>query len=81
MMLLDDFLSSVPPCDYLVFLRYKYDHENEYSETVEMLEYDGNNDSHVWLHDWNEGQTDCYVICAVPFDYLRPDMFDNAIIM
>lgn len=81
MMKYEDFMDSVPPCDYIVCLRYKYSWETEYTESTEFLEYDGNNDMHIWLNDWNEGQTDILVTAAIPFDYVNPEMLNNALIM
>lgn len=81
MMKYGDFMSSVPPCDYIVCLRYKYSWEKEYTESTELLQYDANHDMHVWLNDWYEGQTDIYVSSAIPFDYITPALLDNALIM
>ena len=81
MMKYEDFMDSVPPRDYVVCLRYKYPWESEYTETTEFLEYDGNSDTHIWLNDWNEGQTDIYVTAAVPFDHIDHEFLDNALIM
>ena len=60
----DDFLRT----DYIVKLAYKYDWEKEYTIENEYLEYDGNQDVWVWLHDWNEGQTDVEVLGYIDID-------------
>ena len=47
MMKYEDFMDSVPLCDYVVCLRYKFPWEPEYTETTEFLEYDGNSDTYM----------------------------------
>lgn len=44
--------------DFIVEVRYKYNHETEWNVENEILEYDGNNNEFVWLNDWYEGQED-----------------------
>lgn len=60
---------------YIVHLRYRYEHELNFTESVEVLEFE--NDDFFWVNDWNEGQTDVYVVNAVPlaevFDYIAND--------
>ena len=63
----DDFLRT----DYIVCLKYKYDWEKEYIIENEYLQYDGNRDEWVWLHDWNEGQTDVEVLGYIDIDELE----------
>lgn len=53
---------------YIVGLKYKYDWEKEYDESNEIIYYDGSNDCYVWLNDWNEGQTDCWVTGIIDID-------------
>lgn len=60
----DDFLRT----DYIVRLKYKYDWEKDYTFSNEYLEYSGNDDSWLWLNDWNEGQTDVEVIGYVAIE-------------
>ena len=54
--------------DYIVKLRYKYSWEKEYTVENEYLEYDGNYDQWVWLHDWDEGQEDVDVLGYISID-------------
>lgn len=63
----EDFLRT----DYIVCLKYKYDWEKEYTIENEYLQYDGNHDDWVWLHDWNEGQTDVEVLGYIDIDELE----------
>lgn len=52
--------------DYIVRLKYKYDWENQYEYSNEVLEsYDGR---YVWLNDWNEGQKDVEVLGFVAIE-------------
>lgn len=48
----------------IVRLKYKYNHETEWTEDNEVLEmdYGGCPGVPCWLNDWNEGQQEKYVI-------------------
>lgn len=46
---------------YIVGLMYKYDFEKEYTESNEIISYDGSRDYYEYLNDWNEGHDDCWV--------------------
>lgn len=52
--------------DLIVTIKYKYDWETEYITENQFLEYDGNRNAYVWLHDWDEGQTDVTVLGCIP---------------
>ena len=52
--------------DLIVTIKYKYDWETEYLTENQFLEYDGNSNDYVWLHDWDEGQTDVTVLGCIP---------------
>lgn len=58
--------SSNPYEDLIVTLKYKYDWETDYIIENQFLEYDGNVDNYIWLHDWDEGQTDVTVLGFIP---------------
>lgn len=47
---------------YIVRLAYKYDFEVVYNISNEILEWDDSLHSYVWLNDWDEGQTDVYIL-------------------
>lgn len=47
-------LQYYPACDYLVEVHYKYDFEDYYTVSNEVLLFC--NDHYAWLNDWNEGQ-------------------------
>ena len=48
--------------DLIVCIRYKYNHEIDYTEQNEILTHEWNPDQWVWLNDWNEGQQQVYVV-------------------
>lgn len=52
-----DILENGPLQDYIVCLRYKYNHEKYYEESNEYIYYDPKYRCYVWLKDWNEGYT------------------------
>ena len=54
--------------DLIVRLKYKYDHEDEWTYSNEILEYFGNYGDYGWLNDWNEGQQDVEVLGYIPVD-------------
>lgn len=47
---------------YIVRLAYKYDFEVVYDISNEILEWDDSLHNYVWMNDWNEGQTDVYIL-------------------
>lgn len=62
-MKLDNFfklLYTLPVDDYVVRLKLKYDDDNDYRYTNEILEFDG--DDYIWSNDWDEGEQDVEVI-------------------
>lgn len=76
---LDDFFEIIKHRfmreSYIVHLKYRYEHELNFTYSVEVLENE--NGDFIWLNDWDEGQTDVYVVNAVPlaevFDYIAND--------
>lgn len=51
----------------IVKLRYKYDHEKEWTESNEILEANFDKyDCWTWENDWDEGQQQKYVIGWIP---------------
>lgn len=49
-------LSELEPDDYIVRVRYKYNHEMAWIEENEILTYNGGEDRFEWENDWHEGQ-------------------------
>lgn len=62
-----------PKDDYVVRLKLKYDHEEDYRYTTEILTYDGSyGDVFEWENDWNEGETNVEVLGFMSLDALTP---------
>ena len=60
--------------DYIVKLAYKYDWEEEYRISNEILTWDGSN-NYIWEHDWNEGESDVRVLGFIKVeDIYIPDI-------
>ena len=63
-------LEKVPLEDQVVLLKLKYDYEEEYRYTNQLLLVDENFE-YYWLNDWNEGETDVEVIAFIPVSDVR----------
>lgn len=61
---LDKFFDIIgnEPDDYVVRLAYRYHWEEDYTISNEILEFEGDTYSYVWLNDWNEEFDFVYVI-------------------
>ncbi len=53
---LDDYIAENDDGVYLVYLRYKYDFEEEWDYSIECAAYDYCRNAICWLNDWFEGQ-------------------------
>ena len=65
------------PGDIIIRLKYKYDYENTYSYSNEILEYSGD-DGWIWLNDWDEGYTsggEVWVLGYVSVDDIPEGLF------
>lgn len=60
-----DELKKVPIESQLVTIKLKYDYEDNYRYTNELLLVDENCE-YYWLSDWNEGETDIEIIAYIP---------------
>lgn len=77
----EDFLKQNLLCtDYIVCIRLRYDHEKEWREITEVMEYDFTSDTHIWMSDWHEGEQHIEIMAAVPLDYITPGMVGHVII-
>lgn len=56
--------------DLIVRLKYKYNHEDKWIYSNEVLEYNSNY-GYIWLNDWNEGQQDVVVLGYIPVDEVK----------
>ena len=61
---LDDFLQEVLPLseEYIVRIAYKYDCEEDYEVSNELLLMENDRGDYIWEHDWWEGQQDVRVL-------------------
>ena len=53
---LNDYMEENDEGSFLVYLRYKYDFEEEWDYSIECASYDCCRDTVCWLNDWYEGQ-------------------------
>lgn len=51
-----DYMEENDDDSFLVYLRYKYDFEEEWDYSIECASYDCCRDTVCWLNDWYEGQ-------------------------
>ena len=64
--------------DWLVKIKYKYSFEKQYSSEIRVLQYDAESDNWLWDTDWNEGQTNCFVVWMIPLQDVELDQFEKA---
>lgn len=53
---LDKYMAENDDDSFLVYLRYKYDFEEEWTYSTECAAWNGCEDTISWLNDWYEGQ-------------------------
>ena len=53
---LNDYIAENDDYSFLVYLRYKYDFEEEWTYSTECAEWNACEDCVSWLNDWYEGQ-------------------------
>lgn len=59
-------------CTYIVYIKYKYEWEDDYTLSYEVMSYDL---EHVtWFNDWWEGQDNIIVVGIINIDDLSPTM-------
>lgn len=73
-----DLIRTMPCQDYVVRVRYRYDWEDIWTESNEVLEYYPCNDArakihddYVWLNDWFEGQQWVEIMGFMPVDEVK----------
>ena len=67
--------------DYIVIIRLRYEHDKEYDNITEILEYDPTSDIHFWVSDWYEGQQHVEILAAVPLSHITIDRIGHVIIV
>lgn len=53
---LNDYIAENDDYSFLVYLRYKYDFEKEWTYSTECAAWNACEDAVCWLNDWYEGQ-------------------------
>ena len=66
------------PGDYLVIMDVKYRFEDTFTRIYECVSVDENGDF-CWLNDWNEGQSDIFVLCYDTIDNVGKLLLDHYI--
>lgn len=72
---LDEFYTRADKSTYdnfIVLLELKYDHEEYYrKEQALYMKMDSEGNNWEWDYDWNEGETDVWVVGAYPTDAIN----------
>lgn len=64
--------------DQLVYMRYKYSWETDWTYANEILMVDTNvPDDYVWLNDWFEGQQDIEILGCIPINEIDVPLFET----
>lgn len=61
--------------DCIVYLRYRYDHEKDWTYAHEILTFNGSKCACEWLNDWYEGQQHVEYIGMIPIDSIPEEVF------
>lgn len=72
----EDWLKTQPVEDKIVYLRYKYAHEETWTYSKEILEVNMYADNfYVWENDWYEGQQEVEILGCIPIDDVDVPLF------
>ena len=75
----EDWLKTQPVDDKIVYLRFKYDHEETWTYSKEILEVDMYaDDFYVWENDWYEGQQKVEILGCISIDDVDVPLFTPA---
>lgn len=62
--------------DRLVYMRYKYSCDDEWTYSNEILEADLSIEGcYIWLNDWNEGQENVEILGCIPISDINVPKF------
>ena len=70
-----EWLQDQPAEDKVVYMRYKYSWENEWTVSYEYLMVDGND--FLWLYDWSEGEEDVEILGCIDIDKIDFPLFEQ----
>ena len=74
-----DWLKIQPLDDKIVYLRYKYAHEETWTYSKEILEVNMYADNfYVWENDWYEGQQEVEMLGCISIDDVNVPLFTPA---
>ena len=72
----EDRLETQPVDDKIVYLRYKYAHEETWTYSKEILEVDMDADGfYIWANDWYEGQQEVEFLGCISIDDVNVPLF------
>lgn len=75
----NEWIETQPIEDKLVYLKYKYSQEEEWTFSKEILEVDMYADGcYVWLNDWYEGQQDVEILGCIAISDIDVPAFAQA---
>jgi hypothetical protein len=75
----NEWLETQPIEDKLVYLKYKYSHEEEWTFSNEILEVEMSvGGFYVWLNDWDEGQQDVEILGCIAISDIDVPVFTQA---
>lgn len=64
--------------DQLVYMRYKYSWETDWTYSKEILIVDTNeSEYYVWLNDWFEGQENIEILGCIPISEIDVPLFET----
>lgn len=63
--------------DQLVYMRYKYSRETNWTYSKEILIVDDVPDDYAWLDDWFEGQEDIEILGCIPINEIDVPLFET----
>lgn len=67
-----DFISDTKcRCSYIVRMRIKYDHEDDWDVFNILLDWDWEEDTWIWEWDWDEGQDQVEILGCIPMDMVK----------
>lgn len=61
-------IADIGKGDYIVRLKYKHDWQKDYHYSNEVVSYEMDSATWIWLNDWWEGEKDVEVLSYVAID-------------
>ena len=70
------FIEDKPLGDKIVWLKYKYDYEERYDYSCQVLLYEAAN-GYSWLNDWYEMQDNVVILGYIDVDQIPYELFEE----